>query len=204
MNRPLRLDEMTPATARRVLADSGRLIIPAGTLEVRGPHLPLGTDTIILEHLADDLSAQIGVVRTPSIPFGVKGRGRRDHAGVATVSRKALHRVMNELIADWEEVAGVTDIAVLTAHAAESHQEALSTIRAAGSVRLVDIFSLDFGSLLAGGPVRGGELDTALLLHLRPELVDRNHPSGAQGDEQKGRELYTFLLDQLPGLCFPN
>lgn len=203
MTRPLRLEEMTPATARRMLADSRKLIIPAGTLEIRGPHLPLGTDTIILDHLADDLSAAIGVVRSPCIPFGVKGRGRRDGAGVATVSRKALHRVMNELIADWEEVAGVTETAVLTAHAAEAHQEALSTIRTAGSVRLVDIFSLDFTPVLGRATARTGELETYLIQHLRPELVEEIRSGRAQGDAQVGGELYTFILTQLPPLCFP-
>ncbi len=38
---------------------------------------------------------------------------------------------------------------------------------------MIDIFSLDFGSLLErpGAPIQGGELDTSLLLHLAPERV---------------------------------
>jgi creatinine amidohydrolase len=37
----------------------------------------------------------------------------------------------------------------------------------------MDVFSLDFGSLLEhpGAPVQGGELDTSLMLYLAPELV---------------------------------
>ncbi|MEK7380982.1 MAG: creatininase family protein [Gemmatimonadota bacterium] len=194
---------MTLAIAREKLAETGRLIIPAGTMEFRGPHLPLGTDSIILDHLADDLSARTGVPRAPVIPFGVRGRDREERPGVAHVSRKSLHRIMNELIAAWEEVGGVRDIVVLTANAAEAHQEALSTIRTIGSVRSLDIFGFDFSSLTTGdGPVHGGQLDTSLMLFLHPELVAPGYSGEHQGDAERGRRLYAFILERLVARCF--
>jgi creatinine amidohydrolase/Fe(II)-dependent formamide hydrolase-like protein len=80
---------------------------------------------------------------------------------------------MNELIESWEAGAGVREFLILTAQSNEAHLEALSTIRTdAATVQVVDIFSLDFGSLLERpAPVQGGELDTSLMLHLAPELV---------------------------------
>ena len=39
-------------------------------------------------------------------------------------------------------------------------------------MQVVDIFSLDFGSLLERpAPIQGGELDTSLMLYLAPDLV---------------------------------
>jgi creatinine amidohydrolase/Fe(II)-dependent formamide hydrolase-like protein len=81
---------------------------------------------------------------------------------------------MNELIESWEGGAGVNEFVVLTAQASDAHLEALSTIRTdSATVQVIDIFSMDFGTLLEepGAPVQGGELDTSLLLHLAPELV---------------------------------
>ena len=81
---------------------------------------------------------------------------------------------MNELIESWEEGAGVREFVILTAQSSEAHLEALSTIRTdEATVQVVDVFSLDFGSLLErpGAPIQGGELDTSLLLFLAPELV---------------------------------
>jgi creatinine amidohydrolase/Fe(II)-dependent formamide hydrolase-like protein len=81
---------------------------------------------------------------------------------------------MNELIESWEEGAGVREFVVLTAQASEAHLEALSTIRTdEAKVQVIDIFSLDFGSLLErpGAPIQGGELDTSLLLYIAPERV---------------------------------
>jgi len=94
--------------------------------------------------------------------------------GGATLRRRTLHRVMNELIESWEHGAGVREFVILTAQASEAHLEALSTIRTdEATVQVMDVFSLDFGALLErpGAPIQGGELDTSLLLYLAPDVV---------------------------------
>lgn len=200
MNHPWRLDEMTPLAARERLRQAGRLLVPAGTLEFRAPHLPLGTDTIILSRLADDLSARTGVPRAPTLPVGVHSRHDVSPPGAAALSRKTLHRVMNELIAAWEEGGGVRETVILTAHAIEPHLEALSTIRALGTVRVVDILGFDFAHLVSnpGGPVHGGELDTSLLLHLAPELIGSAEAALAVGGTAaRGAVLYQYILEQV-------
>ncbi len=198
---------MPQAEAQALLRDTRRLILPAGTLEFWGPHLPLGADAIVLERLADDLSARTGVARAPLLPFGARGGSRVGRAGTAALSRKALHRVMNELIAAWEEDAGVREVVVLTAHAVEAHLEALSTIRAVGTVRVVDIFGFDFRSLLdqPAASVHGGELDTSLIAFLRPDLLsDPAVLERHQASVEKGRRLYGFILDRVADFCFPE
>jgi creatinine amidohydrolase/Fe(II)-dependent formamide hydrolase-like protein len=164
---------MTPGAVRERLQERPSMVVPVGTTEQHGPHLPLGCDTVIVEHLADDLSAKFGILRAPTVEYGVHAP---THAfpGGASLRRRTLHRVMNELIESWEEGAGVQEFVILTAQASEAHLEALSTIRTdRASVQVIDIFSLDFGTLLEqpGAPIQGGELDTSLLLHLAPELV---------------------------------
>jgi creatinine amidohydrolase len=205
MTHPWRLKEMTPADARDRLRQTGRLIVPAGTLELRGAHLPLGCDTLILERLADDLSARTGVPRAPAIEFGVHATGDESGPGAAALSRKTLHRVMNELIAAWEEGAGVREVIVLTAHAADAHQEALSTIRAVGEVRVVDIFGFDFGGLLdrPDDQLHGGELDTSLILFLHPGLLkDAAAIARLHATSDKGRLLHDFMLARIAETCF--
>jgi creatinine amidohydrolase len=182
-----------------------------GTTEQHGAHLPLGVDTIIVERLADDLSARFGVLRAPAIEYGANASSRRPRAGGAPLQRKTLHRVMNELIEAWEMGAGVREFIVLTAEGHEPHQEALSTILVQeATVQVVDVFAIDFGDLLEqpGTPVHGGELDTSLLLHLAPELIRmadardsaQAHPSLASAE--KGARLYTFIRDKIAGSCF--
>jgi creatinine amidohydrolase len=167
------MKEMTPAAIGELLGRRPTLIVPVGTTEQHGPHLPLGCDTIIVERLADDLSAAFTVLRAPTVEFGVHAVSR-PLPGSAALRHRTLHRVMNELIESWEHGAGVREFVILTAQASEGHLEALSTIRTEeATVQVVDIFGLDFGPLLdqPGEPIHGGELDTSLLLYLAPELV---------------------------------
>ena len=188
---PLRLDHLTPVEARQLLGSTPRLLVPAGTMVARGGHLPLGTDTIIVERLADDLSAHFGLARTPAIPFGVHSRHDPEAPGSAALTRKTLHRLMNELIAGWENEAKVTEVLILTAHAAEAHLEALSTIRSAGRVSLLDIYAAPLNDL-----TNGASPDTAILMWLAPSLVDvAAIPSGIPRDPELGARLYDRIFD---------
>ncbi len=203
MDDPIRLSEMTPGRAAEMLARSPRLLVPVGTLAPRGPHLPLGCDTIILERLTDDLSARTGIPRAPAIGFGVHASSEEAGPGAAGLTRKTLHRVMNELIAGWETEAKVQDITILTAHASEGHHEALSTIRTIGTVRMIDVLGGVFGDLIDApeAPIHGGEVDTSLLLFIAPDCVDRDRiPPGLTVSADKGRALLDHLLDRLVDL----
>ena len=74
------LDELT---TRAVTGDL--LVIPLGATEQHGPHLPLGTDTIIATALASSLDAVVA----PALPYGSSG----EHAGFAgtlSIGREAL------------------------------------------------------------------------------------------------------------------
>jgi creatinine amidohydrolase len=163
---------MTPGAVGERLRVRPTLIVPVGTTEQHGPHLPLGCDTIIVDRLADDLSERFGIARAPTVEYGVHAT-TRPFPGGATLRRRTLHRVMNELIESWEEGAGVREFFIITAQSGEAHLEALSAIRTdEATVQVVDIFSINFGNLLERpAPIHGGELDTSLLLFLAPNLV---------------------------------
>ena len=173
MRAPRHLKTLLPDEVRFILERDSRLLVPVGTCEQHGPHLPLGCDTIIVERLADDLSTAFDILRAPTIEYGVNTATRRPYAGNATVRRKTLHRWMNDLLGSWEQ-AGVDAFIILTAHGHDPHQEALSTLRTQRArVFTVDVFALDFAGHVEDqdGPMHGSELDTSLLLYLAPQLV---------------------------------
>jgi len=136
--------------------------------------MPLGCDTIVVERLADDLSAEFGVLRAPTLEFGVNAHTAHVYPGNASVQRKTLHRLLNDLVGAWE-ASGVREFVLLTAHEHDPHLEAMSTVVTSGArVRTVDIFGIDFSSILEGQsePMHGDEVDTSLLLYLAPHLVE--------------------------------
>jgi creatinine amidohydrolase len=172
-NAPLRIKELLPMQIEAVIAGDARLIIPVGTCEQRGPHLPLGTATIIAERLADDLSAEYGVLRAPAVEYGVNVDTERGFIGNASVRKKTLHRTLNDLLDSWE-ATGFKEFILLTAHGHDPHQEALATVITAGArVRVVDIFAVNLSELLEGQTeaMHGDEVDTSIMLHIAPELV---------------------------------
>jgi creatinine amidohydrolase len=170
---PHRLKEMTPQQVAECLARDRRLIIPVGTCEQHGPHLPLGCDTIVVEHLADDLSAEFSVLRAPTFEYGVNADTERPAAGNAALRRKTLLRSLNDLTDSWES-EGVCEFILLTAHGHQGHQEALASVVTHGArVRVVDIFGIRMDDLLETQrtPLHGDEVDTSLLLFIAPHLV---------------------------------
>jgi creatinine amidohydrolase len=227
MTKPLHLKHLIPEEVRRILARDPRLLVPVGTCEQHGPHLPLGCDAIIIERLADDLSAATGVLVAPTIAYGVNTDSREPYPGNAAVRRKTLHRWMNDLIGTWEE-GGVQSFIILTAHGHDPHQEALTTLRTVDArIFTVDVLALDFTGYLDDptAPAHGGELDTSLLLHLAPELVrmelaqdfalpermrkrrrgNASLPSRSPGSlgrpslasAEKGARIYTMIYDRI-------
>lgn len=164
---------MRPDDIATTLEADARLIVPVGTCEQHGPHMPLGADTIIVERLSDALSAEFGVLRAPTLEYGVNVVTERGFAGNAWLRRKTLHRALNDLLDTWEST-GIKEFILLTAHEHDPHLEALATVTTSGArVRVVDIFAMDLRDLLEGQtePMHGDEVDTSLILYLAPELV---------------------------------
>jgi creatinine amidohydrolase len=171
--KPRRLKEMIPSEVAAAQAADPRLIIPVGTCEQHGPHLPISCDTLIVERLADDLSAEFCVIRAPTVEYGVNSTTERVFPGNGSVRKKTLHRMLNDLLDSWES-CGFEEFILLTAHGHDPHQEALATvITTQARVRVVDIFSVDFHTLLEGQsePMHGDEVDTSLMLYIAPDLV---------------------------------
>ena len=170
---PRRIKEMRPDEVRAAIRADPRLIIPVGTCEQHGRHLPLGADTMIVEHLAEDLSAEFGICVAPTLEYGVNVATERAYPGNASLRKKTLHRMLNDLLDTWEST-GVMEFILLTAHEHDPHQEALSTvITTKARVRVVDVFAIDFRDMLEGQtePMHGDEVDTSLMLFLSPHLV---------------------------------
>jgi creatinine amidohydrolase len=179
------VQSLTAPEVAAALRGDPRLLVPVGALTAHGPHLPLGTDTLLVERLADDLSALSGVLRAPAVTYGINPAGR-PAPGTATLRKKTLHRVLNDLLDAWED-GGVDEFILLTTHQQDPHLEALATVvTTRARVRVVDVLGVDVSDLLDGqdGPMHGGEVDTSLLLHLAPELVR----PGAARDNMPPRE----------------
>jgi creatinine amidohydrolase len=174
MATPQRLKSLPPERIAAAVAADPRLIVPVGTCDMHAPHLPLGCDTMLVDRLADDLSAEFGILRAPTIEYGASNAATHGSAAPGCVRKKTLHLLLNDLLASWEQ-AGVREFVLLTANGDDAHQEALATVMTIDArVRVVDAARAGAGAQATGqtGWPRGGEAETSLMLYLAPHLVD--------------------------------
>lgn len=172
-NRSRALSTLPWPDVEEILARDPRLIFPIGALIQHGPHLPLGSNTLLVESVAREVSAASGVLLAPTFHFGVRGPELERYSGSAGLQRKTLHRALNELLAEWED-HGVKEFIILTAHRHEPHLDALlMAMPSEASTTVINLYSIDVGGILESDPrsEHAGELETSLVLFLAPELV---------------------------------
>ncbi len=77
------------------------VLIPLGSTEQHGPHLPFDTDTVIACAVADALAIELeasscSVVVSPALPLGASGE-HQDFPGTLSMGHEALRHVVIEL-----------------------------------------------------------------------------------------------------------
>jgi mycofactocin precursor peptide peptidase len=197
------------------------LLVPLGSVEQHGPHLPLDTDTRIAVAVARGAAAsREGVAVAPALAFGSSG----EHAGFTgtlSIGTDALGAVLVELgrdaTRDWD--------ALLFVNGHGGNAEALSAAvsRLVAEGRCCSAYSVS----VPAGDAHAGVTETSLLLHLDPsavrldlvevgetrplgKLMDRLRvdgvrsvsPNGVLGDPRGATAaLGRGLLDELIGGC---
>lgn len=183
------LEDLPWPEVGRALARDPRLILPVGALIQHGPHLPLGTNTLIAERVATEVARDSRILMAPTFRYGVWSPGKESYAGSAGVRRKTLHRAINDLLAKWED-HGFQEFFLLTAYQHEPHLDALLlAMTSSASTTVVNLFSIDASDLLDASPLteHGGELETSLMLHLAPHLVHLDQAADVEADPKTYR-----------------
>ncbi len=191
-----------PEVARYLERDR-RLILPIGTCEQHGRHLPLSTDSLIAERIAHELSAEFSVLVAPTVAYGVNVDTEQEYAGTGSLRRKTLHRALNDLLAAWEG-HGFEEFILITTHFHDPHLDAVTTVVTEHArARVVDVHSVDISPFLEreSGPEHAGEAETSLMLYLAPELVRRDEIRDYPLDPKQVRRYLRGRMPRPPAGC---
>lgn len=176
--------------------DGSILIVPVGSLEQHGDHLPTATDSILVNaiahHGAECTPEDIPLVITPPIWTG-RSPHHLSFGGTVSLDTNALLEVLQQ-IADTALENGFDAILLLNGHGGNSSviTDAVSEIGVQHSS--VEVLGLSYFSLSEpiidqireseiGGISHGGEFETSLMLYLHPDLVHRDQIAGTQREE---------------------
>ena len=194
----IRLAECTYREAARLARDERALVIlPLGAIEQHGPHLPLLVDWLGAEELARHVTPHLEragykVVLAPSLPYGASPLAEA-WPGTVSLARATLKRVIVEVVGGLAR-HGFRRFVLANYQADPAHVRAMAEAKRALTRRdrrlriLFAGFSPEARSMAAmldprvlrlsrsprpKGEWHAGELETALVLARRPDLVRR-------------------------------
>lgn len=182
----MNLSEQPWTIVRDALARGGRAaaILPLGATEAHGPHLPLNTDVIISEGVAQRAAAKLEAqgVRAfvlPSIAYA-PAEYAAAFAGTITIGRDAAKAVLLD-IARALKAQGFACLGFANSHFDPANvamlREAADEIRALGlAIAFPDFTRRALAQTLTAefqsGACHAGQFETSLVMADRPQLID--------------------------------
>jgi mycofactocin precursor peptide peptidase len=165
------------------------VLVPLGSTEQHGPHLPLGTDGVIARAVAERAAAEAPAawhtLVAPTMAYGSSGE-HAGFAGTVSIGREALLAVLVEAVRSLAMWAG--RIVFVNGHGGNvpTLGEAVGRLRAEGHhVAWVPCVAL-------GADPHAGRWETSVMLHLAPQ--DVRTAAAVAGDTRPLADLMPDLL----------
>jgi len=171
------IEEMTPQEITDALKEVDTVVVPLGSVEQHGPHLPVGTDTLIPITVAKRVAERAKTLVAPPVYYG-NSLSMIDMKGVFTVTPDTLASLLLDLCKSFSR-QGFKKIVFINGHG--GNKQVLSFIgqkarmeTGALIVRIDwwDIAAEEIPKICEKEVVHADEGETSMMLACRPELVD--------------------------------
>ena len=175
----MRLTDLTWPKAQEYFEKNDMVLISIGSIECHGRHMPLGTDTLIPDHLLEKIEKKSDVLIAPTIPYG-SCQCLAPYPGTIDIDGEVLYQFCRQIFLSLYR-HGARKFVFLNGHG--------------GNVKMIDRLGMEFedkGCLVAmlnwwlmawdmnpawkGG--HGGGEETAAILGIDPSLVDKSEIGG--------------------------
>jgi creatinine amidohydrolase len=204
--------ELTQPEIAAQLRRNPFVILPCGSVEQHGPHLPTGTDTFAAIVIAHAVAERMDALVLPATPFGVTPM-HMPYEGTVTLTPDTYMRVQVEtcvstarhgakylLILNWHE-GNIPSLAIAAEALHREHGMSVVTVQACYVAEELYGQSCD-------GLTHGGEIEALAVLAHRPELVhlDRieyssDHSHGHKMDKLRRTRAYQPVLTDIRSIA---
>jgi creatinine amidohydrolase len=172
-------------------------LLPIGSFEQHGDHLPLATDTIVACVIANRLAATYHAFRLPPVTMSCSHE-HEDFAGTVSISSRTLISIIDDVRSSLAR-SGIKHLVLVNGHGGNY---VLSNITQEANVteRTVALFPgrEDFRiarehagmETTTSEDMHGGEWETSILLHTHPHLV---RPTYSQNDHDAPQRPHLLI-----------
>ena len=162
-------------------------ILPTAAIEQHGPHLPVGVDTMIAEGMLAELRRQCPEdLDIRILPLQCIGKSNEHlHAkGTLTLTAETALRAWTEIGLSVAR-AGMRKMVIINSHGGNLDRVSILARELRVQAGMLAVKAQWFGFGVPDGlysvkerayGLHGGDQETSLMLHFRPETVDKEHP----------------------------
>lgn len=179
------LEEMTMEEYKKGLEKTRTLVVPYGTIEAHGAHLPVNTDTLVIERVIRKAAESVPVFVAPPVHYGVC-TSTGAHPGSIGITAETLRRITLDIVRDGYG-KGLKNFALISGHGGGIHVSAMKEAGEALAVELedallavlsiYDVIGQEMAELAeTEDDSHAGEMETSLVLYLAPGLVKGRSP----------------------------
>ena len=177
-----RLGELTWQEAEIMMKEARAIIVPLGSTEQHGYHLPLNTDSTIADHLALEVAKRTNCLVTPTLTYG-QVWSAKDFPGTIAIQERTYINFLKDIVTSLESKSP-RNIILFSGHlgnvapckiAARELLDEKGFNNVYHFSYIVDMKQAAAGimetELWHGSGLHGGEMETSVLLRITPELV---------------------------------
>ena len=160
------------------------VLLPVGSTEAHGPHLPVSTDSIISMEMARRAAAElsqakVNVLVLPCLDYAITDFSK-DFPGTISIRKETFQNLLRD-IADNLAEQKIPLLCIVNSHLEPDHIQAIQEFRESYkkiAVLFPDKTKKPWGSLLTdefkNGACHAGSYETSLVLTVREDLVNEN------------------------------
>jgi len=179
------LENITMSEFKKYLKKTRTIIFPFGTIEEHGKHLPLNTDSMIIQEALKLVAKKKKFFLAPVVPYGVCTT-TKDHPGTISISPETLRRLSFDLVTEAYK-KGLRNFLLISGHGGSLHMSAMKETAEVLVEKMDDIkiavlspYDVLWKELSEVSETpndsHAGELETSIMLHLCPQFVKGRSP----------------------------
>jgi len=189
-------DQFDPDLRKIIKKKKQIAIIPVGSIEQHGPHLPISTDSDIVTEIALKLSERINGILLPTINYGISD----EHFPYFNLSIKksTLSKVLEDLCQSLIK-NGISRILIINGHYGNLDSLKGFERRMRGNKK-IDIFS--YWKYMDREFDHGGNVETSIMLAISKNVNMKKAKKGFQTDGMSKKEI--SKINKLAQKSFPK